>query len=97
MLPTHRKPTHPGEVLREEFLLPHNITQKEFAERLGISTHTLSDIIRERGRISPEIALRLSRFWGTTPNFWLHLQQQVDLWSVSQSKNESLSAIQPFH
>lgn len=97
MIPSHRKPTHPGEILREEFLLPHNMTQKELALRLGISVHTINDVICERSKISPELALRLSRFWGTTPDFWLHLQQQVDLWSITQVKHDSLRAIQPFH
>jgi addiction module HigA family antidote len=75
-----RRPTHPGEIIKEDYLLPLSITIKDMAEKLGVSRKTLSKIINERGAITPDMALRLSRAFGTTPDLWLNLQTNYDLW-----------------
>ena len=80
-----RKPTHPGNILREDYLTPLSIKIKDMAELLGISRKTLSKIINERGSITPEMALRLSRAFDTSPNFWLNLQKNFDLWVAEQT------------
>ena len=84
-LPTHRAPTHPGEMLSEEFLKPLGITQTEAARQLGISYVRLNEIINGRRGVTPDTALRLSRRFGMTPEFWLGLQTDWDLYQALQS------------
>ena len=79
-LPTHRPPTHPGEMLLEEFLRPLGLSQSEFARRLGISFPRLNEIIRGKRSVTPDTALRLARVLGMSADFWLGLQQDWDLW-----------------
>lgn len=79
-LPTHRPPTHPGEMLLEEFLKPLGVSQAEAARRLGISYVRLNEIVNGRRGVTADTALRLSRALGTTPDLWLNLQQTWDLW-----------------
>ncbi len=81
-LPKNRRPTHPGEVLLEDFLKPLVITQKEAAKRLRISYPRMNEIVNGKRSVTPETALRLSRFTSTEPEFWLNLQQAVDLWDA---------------
>jgi len=83
-----RQPTHPGKIIREDYLKPLSMTINEFASVLGISRKTLSKIINERGAITPDMALRLSRAFNTTPDFWLNLQKNYDLWLAEHSSNE---------
>jgi len=78
-----RRPTHPGNIIKEDYLLPLSITIKDMAATLGISRKTLSKIINERGTIIPDMALRLSRAFDTTPDFWLNLQKNFDLWQAA--------------
>jgi addiction module HigA family antidote len=77
MIPRNRRPTAPGEILRHEFLEPLDLSQKELAEALGIPRVRLSEIIRGKRAITPDTALRLARFFDTTPEFWLGLQTDV--------------------
>ena len=83
-----RPPTHPGKIIREDYLKPLSMTINEFASVLGISRKTLSKIINERGAITPDMALRLSRAFKTTPDIWLNLQKNYDLWQAEHSSNE---------
>jgi addiction module HigA family antidote len=96
MIPTHRRPTHPGNILLHEFLEPFALSAKDLAENIGVSTRSVGDILRERGRVSPELALRLAQYFKTTPDFWLNLQHNVDLWDTLQAKRTSIQAITPF-
>ncbi len=84
-LPTNRPPTHPGEMLLEEFIKPLNITQTELAQRLGVSYPRLNEIIKGRRSVTPDTALRLSRVLGMSADFWLGLQQDWDLWHAMKS------------
>ena len=84
-LPTERPPTHPGEMLVEEFLKPLEVGQSDFADNLGIPYTQLDDIICERRAVTPTLALRLARVLGMTPDFWLGLQQDWDLWHAMRS------------
>lgn len=86
-LPTRRAPTHPGEMLREEFLVPLGITQSAFATRLGVPLSRLNAIINGRRSITPDTALRLARVLGINAEFWLDLQQDWDLWHALRSKD----------
>ncbi len=84
-LPTQRPPTHPGELLRREFLDPLEITQTELAERIGVSFPRVNEIVNGKRGVTPDTALRLSRLLGTTPEFWLNGQRNWDLWHAMRS------------
>ena len=84
-LPTHRPPTHPGEMILEEFLAPLDMTQAELARRLEVSYPRLNEIVKGRRSVTPDTALRLSRVLGMSPDFWLGLQQDWDLWHAMNS------------
>ena len=89
-----RKPTHPGAVLREDMLPALDMTQTEFARRLGVSRLTVSELLLEKRGLSPEIAVRIGRLLNTSPESWLRMQEALDLWRVNQHP-EKLAAIQP--
>jgi len=79
MIPTNRIPTHPGIILLEEFLQPMNITQETLATYLNISIKQINEIIKEKDKITPEIAWLLAQAFNTTPQFWMNLQTNYDL------------------
>lgn len=80
MNPTNKmRPIHPGEVLREEFLLPLGMSAHALALELKVPAPRINDIVRERRAVTPDTALRLSQYFGTTPQFWLNLQTSFDL------------------
>lgn len=79
MLPANRIPTHPGEILLHEFLIPLETTQVEFAEHIGVSVQRVNEIVRGKRGVSPETAWLFSQALGTTPQFWLNLQTNYDL------------------
>ena len=91
-LPTHRPPTHPGEMLLEEFLKPLEVTQSAFAIRLGVSFPRLNEIIRGKRAVTPDTALRLARVTGMSADFWLGLQQDWDLWHALNSDRAAVIA-----
>lgn len=82
----NRKPTHPGAILREDVLPELGMTQTEFARRLGVSRLTVSELLHERRRVSPEMAARLGRLLGTSAESWLTMQNAIDLWEVEQAQ-----------
>ncbi len=84
-LPTHRPPTHPGEMLVEEFLKPLGLTQVELARRLGIPFQRVNQIVRRKRAVTPDTALRLARLFGTSAELWLGLQQDWDLWHAQHA------------
>jgi len=92
-----RKPAHPGEMLREDFLPDFGLTVSGLAEALGVSRQSINELLRERRAISPEMALRLSRFFGNSPEFWLNAQRAVDLWDASHALKEDISRIKPLN
>jgi antitoxin HigA-1 len=95
-LPTHRPPTHPGEMLREEFLGPLGISQSEFARRLGVSFPRLNGIVNGRRAVTTDTALRLARVTGMGASFWLGLQQDWDLWHALRSEEaEAIAELEP--
>lgn len=84
MLPENRKPTHPGKILREEFLEPAGMTQTQLADDLGISVQRVNEVVNEKRKVSAETALLLAEHFDTTPDFWMNLQKTVDLWEAKQ-------------
>ncbi len=96
LLPTDRPPTHPGEMLLEEFLKPLGISQSAFAIRLGVSFPRLNEIIRRKRGVTPDTALRLARVTGMGADFWLGLQQDWDIWHAMRSENAaSIARLKP--
>jgi len=81
---TERKPTHPGEVLREDVLKPLGLTVTEAAKRLGVTRKTLSELLNAKSSLSPEMAVRISKATKTTPESWLNMQSKLDLWKAEQ-------------
>jgi addiction module HigA family antidote len=90
-----RRPTHPGEMLREDYLPDYGLTVTGLAEALGVSRQTINELLRERRALSPEMALRLSRLFGNTAEFWLNAQRAVDLWDASQAIKADVDRIKP--
>jgi addiction module HigA family antidote len=80
----HRAPSHPGVLLREVVLPELGITQGEFADRLGVSRRTISEILHERRPVTPDMAIRLGRLLGNGAGLWLRMQQAVDVWTLEQ-------------
>jgi len=83
-----RKPTHPGGILRRQYMEPLSLTVSELAANLGVSRKTLSKILNERGDITPDMALRLSQAFKTTPELWLNLQRNYDLWEAARKSKD---------
>ena len=79
-----RRPTHPGTILRDDVLPELKLTQAEFADRLGVSRRTVSEILHERRPITPDMAVRLGKLLGNGPGLWLRMQQALDLWDLEQ-------------
>ncbi|MGI9089577.1 MAG: HigA family addiction module antitoxin [Gemmatimonadaceae bacterium] len=97
-LPSNVPPTHPGEMLLEEFLKPLAISQSAFAIRLGVSFPRLNEIIRGKRGVTPDTALRLARVTGMSADFWLGLQSDWDLWHALRSKDaRQIAKLVPLH
>ena len=88
-------PIHPGEALKEDFLPDYGLTTATLAEALGVSRQTVNEILREKRAISPVMALRLSRLFGNSPEFWLNAQNARDIWESEQNFKEDLEKISP--
>lgn len=91
------RPTHPGEMLREDFLPDFGLTVSALAQALGVSRQTINELLRERRAVSPEMALRLSRLFGNSPEFWLNAQRAVDLWEATRAAKKHIDRIKPLN
>lgn len=89
------RPPHPGEFLREDYLPECGLSVAEFAQKLGVSRQTANELVRERRAVSPDMALRLGRLFGTTAQYWLNLQRNVDLWDSLEINREAIEDVQP--
>jgi len=94
-IPTNRPPTHPGEMLLEEFLIPMGLTQRELADAIRVPYQRINEIVNGRRGITPSTALRLARFFGTSADFWMNLQLRWDLFHVQKSERDTLKTIRP--
>jgi len=92
-VPTDRTPTHPGEMLLEEFLKPMNLTQRELADGIHVPYQRINEVINERRGITPSTALRLAKFFGMSAAFWMNLQLRWDLYHTQQAEQETLKSI----
>lgn len=92
-----RRPTHPGEMLREDFLPDYKLTVSALAEAIGVSRQSVNELLRERRAVSPEMALRLARLFGNQPEFWLNAQRAVDLWEAGRAIRKDVQRIRPLN
>ena len=90
-----RRPTHPGELLREEILPAAKITQAELAKRMGVSRRTVNEICQERRGVSADVAHRLARVLNTTPDLWINMQAAVDVWDALDANSRDYQKIKP--
>ena len=91
------RPTHPGEMLREDFMPDYGLSVSSLAKALGVLRQTVNELLRERRAVSPEMALRLSRLFGNTAEFWLNAQRAVDLWEAARTIRRKIVRISPLH
>ena len=89
------KPPHPGEFLREDYLPEYGLSIAAVANRLGVSRQTVNELVRERRAVSPDMALRLGRLFGTSAQYWLNLQRNVDLWDSLDLNRTSIEQVKP--
>ena len=94
-IPTRRQPTHPGEMLLEEFLIPAGITQRELADAIHVTYQRINEIINKRRGITPGTALRLSKFFGVSADFWMNLQLRWEMYFAQQTEKYELKMIRP--
>lgn len=94
-IPTNRPPTSPGEMLKEEFLEPMGLTQQQLADSIGISYQRINELINGKRGITTSTALRLAKYFNTSPDFWLILQRANDLYRVREKEAEQIEQIQP--
>lgn len=95
-IPTHREPTHPGEMLLEEFLNPMGLTQRELADAIGVPYQRVNEIVNGRRGITPSTALRLAQFFGTSTGFWMNGQMRWDLYHARVAEEKEIRRIKPY-
>jgi addiction module HigA family antidote len=93
--PMKRRPTHPGEMLREDFLPDYGLTVSGLASAIGVSRQSVNELLRGRRAVSPEMALRLAKLFGNSPEFWLNAQRAVNLWDAEQAIKDDVASIKP--
>ena len=92
-IPTNRVPTHPGEMLLEEFLKPLDVTQRQLADAIGVPYQRVNEIVNRRRGITPSTALRLSQYFGTSSGFWMNGQMRWDLYYAQQAEGDEVRRI----
>jgi antitoxin HigA-1 len=95
-IPTHRPPTYPGEMLREEFLVPMNISQRDLANAIHVPYQRVNELVNQKRGVTPSTALRLAKFFGVSADFWLNLQVRWDLFRAREVEAEALESIEGF-
>ncbi len=95
-IPTHREPTHPGEMLLEEFLIPMGITQRKLSKEINVPYQRINEIVNKRRGITPSTALRLAKFFRVSEDFWINLQLRWDLYKAKRIETNKLKSIRPF-
>jgi addiction module HigA family antidote len=94
-IPTNREPIHPGEMLRQEFLLPMEITQQQLADAIHVPFQRINELVNGKRGVTPSTSLRLAKFFGVSEDFWMHLQVRWDLYRAGKKEQEILEKIKP--
>ena len=92
-VPTHRAPTHPGEMLLEEFLKPMDLSQRQLADAIRVPYQRVNELVNQRRGITPSTAMRLAKFFSMSADFWLNLQQRWDLFKAREQEQDQIDAI----
>ena len=95
-VPTHRKPTHPGEMLSEEFLKPMGITQRSLADAIHVPYQRVNEIVNKKRGITPSTAIRLAKVFDVSPDFWMNLQLRWDLYHAMHREAAAIRSLKPF-
>ena len=95
-IPTDREPTHPGDMLLNEFLVPLGMTTRQLADAIDVPCRRVDEIVRGKDGVTPSAALRLSRFFGNSPDFWMSLQLRWELYHAQLTEAEQIQAIRPY-
>ena len=95
-IPTNREPTHPGEMLLEEFLEPMGITQRQLADAIHVPYQRVNELANKKRGITPSTALRLAKFFGMAADFWLNLQIRLDIYKAQEKESDSLAEIEGY-
>ena len=95
-IPKFREPTHPGEMLMEEFLIPMSITQRDLSKAIHVPYQRINEIVNGRRGITPSTALRLAKFFNMSEDFWMNLQLRWDLYRAKRSEEKKLQMIRPY-
>ena len=95
-VPTHRPPTHPGEMLLEEFLKPMGLTQQQLAEGIHVPYQRVNELINRKRGVTPSTALRLAKFFGNSADFWMNLQMRWDIYFAQKAEANDLESIEQF-
>ena len=95
-IPTHREPTHPGEMLREEYLVPMEISQRDLADAIHVPYQRVNELINKKRGITPSTALRLAKFFGVSADYWLNLQIRCDLYKAQEAEKKDIETIKSF-
>ena len=95
-IPTHREPTHPGEMLRKEFLIPMEISQRDLADAIHVPYQRVNELINKKRGITPSTALRLAKFFGVSADYWLNLQIRCDLYRAQEAEKKDIESIKGF-
>ncbi len=95
MIKLKRMPSHPGQILRVDFLEELSLSQTELASALGTTFRTINEIVNEKRSVSTEMAIKLSKFFGTSIELWLNLQNQYDIYKIYKRKKELISKVRP--
>jgi len=95
-IPTHREPTHPGEMLKEEFLIPMEISQRDLADAIHVPYQRVNELINKKRGVTPSTALRLAKFFGVSADYWLNLQVRWDLYKAQKVEKDDLKTIKDF-
>ncbi len=93
--PRIHRPSHPGELLRELFLPDHQLSATSLAKAVGVSRQSVNELLRERRALSPDMALRLAKLFGTSADLWLNMQRAVDLWDAQRKSKAAIARIKP--
>jgi addiction module HigA family antidote len=96
-IPTHREPTHAGEMLKEEFLVPMKISQRDLADAIHVSYQRVNELINKKRGITPSTALRLAKYFGNSADFWLNLQIRYDIFKAQQAERNVIKSIQAYN
>jgi len=95
-IPSNREPTHPGEMLREEFLIPMSISQRDLADAIHVPYQRVNELVNKKRGITPSTALRLAKFFGMSADFWLNMQMRWELFKAKNTEEGELESIQDY-